>query len=280
MKVDAYLEVFLAGLIWGLTGIFIKLIDLPPATLSAFRLAVPTIVLIVFFAIRRIQPFHHNYKAMLGASFLNSIRVFLYIYGFLLTAIGNAVIVLYTWPIFATIFSVAFLKEKVTKKTLFFMALAFIGLVLVYINKGFSFADKDFIGMTLVILSGLIYAITFIIYKKESDNYSKTEIIFFQNFIGSIVYLPFFFIATPTLYQLNMSIAFGLIIGLVAFGLFFSALKKIQAHKAAIMTYVEVPSAIILGIIIFHEVLTLNMVIGGILILASAIGLRQAAKNN
>ena len=49
---------------------------------------------------------------MLIASSINAARMFLYFIGFTYASIANAVIVLYTWPIFATLLGLMFLKEK------------------------------------------------------------------------------------------------------------------------------------------------------------------------
>ena len=56
-------------------------------------------------------------------------------------------------------------------------------------------------------------------------------------------------------------------IGLLAFLLWFSALKKVKASTAALLSYFEVISAIVLGVIFLKEGITLNMIIGGGIIL-------------
>lgn len=119
MALNPYFEAILAGVIWGLSGLFVKYLHLPPTTVTFFRLAVPTFILLLFFIIKKIKLFHGNNKLILLASTLNAARVFLYTVGFTFASIGNAVIILYTWPVFTTIFSILFLKEKVCLKELF-----------------------------------------------------------------------------------------------------------------------------------------------------------------
>ena len=123
--------------------------------------------------------------------------------------------------------------------------------------------------MTAMLLSAVIYALTVIIFKKESEKYSKYEIIFYQNIIGSIIFIPFIFInkPLPTLFQTSVGLVYGALIGLVGFIFFFSALKKIKASTVSFLSYFEVVSAIILSVIFFQEVLTWNMGVGGLLII-------------
>ena len=269
MALNPYLEAILAGIIWGLSGIFVKYLNLPPTTVTLFRLAVPTVIILLFLTIKKVKLFHGNNKLILLASTLNAGRVYLYTVGFTFASIGNAIIILYTWPIFTTIFSILFLKEKVSKRTFFLLFIALAGTILIYLNKEFSFSDKNFIGMTAMLLSAAIYALTVIIFKKESEKYSKYETIFYQNIIGSIIFIPFIFLnkPLPTLSQTSIGIVYGALIGLVGFVFFFSALKKLKASTVSFLSYTEVVSAIILAIIFFKEALTWNMIVGGLLII-------------
>lgn len=269
MALNPYLEAILAGIIWGLSGIFVKYLHLPPTTVTFFRLAIPSLILLPFLLIKKIKLFHGNNKLILLASTLNAGRVYLYTVGFTFASIGNAIIILYTWPIFTTIFSILFLKEKVPKRTFFLLFIAMVGTALIYLNTEFSFSDKNFIGMTAMLSSAVIYALTVIIFKKESEKYSKYETIFYQNLIGSIIFIPFIFLNKPfpTLSQTSIGIVYGALIGLVGFIFFFSALKKLKASTVSFLSYTEVVSAIILAIIFFQEALTWNMVVGGLLII-------------
>ncbi|MBI2666672.1 EamA family transporter, partial [Candidatus Woesearchaeota archaeon] len=246
MALNPYLETILAGIIWGSSGIFVKYLNLPSTTVTFFRLAIPTLILLLFFIIKKIELFQGNNKLILLASTLNAGRVYLYTVGFTFASIGNAIIVLYTWPVFTTVFGILFLKEKVSKRTFFLLFLALMGTALIYFNKEFSFSDKNFIGMTAMLFSAVIYAFTVIIFKKESEKYSKYETIFYQNIIGSLIFIPFILInkPLPTISQASIGIVYGALIGLVGFVFFFSALKRLKASTVSFLSYAEVISAI------------------------------------
>ena len=179
MSLGPYFEVIIAAVIWGSAGAFIKYMNLPPVTTTFFRLAVPSVILLTFFAVKGIRLFKGNNKALLVASLLNVVRQFLYFFGFTNTSIGNAVIIFFTWPIFVALLEVPFLKERMTRKNLVLILAAFAGIVLVYLDKKFSFSDHDFIGMTAMALCSLINAASMIIFKKVNARYSKYEMIFY-----------------------------------------------------------------------------------------------------
>jgi drug/metabolite transporter (DMT)-like permease len=275
MKLNPYLAVIFAATIGGSGGVFIKLLNLPPTTFTFFRMAVPVVFLLFYFQHKKVQLFRGNYRWLMVASGLNAIRMVFFFMGYLYTTIGNAVIILFTWPIFATLFSAIFLKEKVSLRTAFLIGLAFTGIIIMYINNEVSLDNSDFIGMGAMLLSAILFSVTAVIFKKELVNYSKTETIFYQNIIGAVVFMPFIFINTlPTLIEASVVSLYSFLLGIVAFLLFFYALGKLKLSHYSLFTYWEVVAALIFGVIFFAEPITLNMVIGGGCILASGIILR------
>ena len=281
MFLSSYLEVIVAAIIWGSAGAFIKYINLPPETLSFFRLAVPSVFLFAFFAAKGKRLFLGNNKLILSASLLNVAKTFLYFVGFTFTSIGNAVIVFFTWPIFVAFLETVFLKEKMTKKNLVLLFAAFLGIVLVYLNRKFSFSDHDFIGMAAMTLCSFANAVSMVIFKKVSLGYSKYEMIFYQNIVGAIVFLPFVFIyPAPNYAQVATAVIYSILVGIVGFVFYFSALKKIKVSTASFLSYFEPVSAILFGAILFGERLSWNMVAGGLLILSAAIMLKFGETKN
>jgi drug/metabolite transporter (DMT)-like permease len=284
MKLNPYLAVIFAATIGGSSGVFIKLINLPSTSMTFFRVFVPVAILLIYFGWKKVKLFRGNYKIMLIASGLNAARMFLYMVAYRYTSIGNAVILLFTWPIFATIFGAIFLKEKVSKRTALLIGMAFLGIVVMYFNKEINFGSNDFIGMGAMLLSAIIFSITAVIFKKELQNYSEPETIFYQNLVGAIVFLPFIFInrPLPTVTQTSVASVYGLLVGVAAFLLFFYGLKKLKMSHYSLFTYWEIPAALIFSVIFFKEVITLNMIFGGVLIIIAGLLLRrekQTVKN-
>jgi len=267
MEKNPYLKIIIAAIIWGSSGVFIKKINLQAEVIAFFRLAVPSIffLIIYFFKKEKIR----FSKLLLLASLLNAIRLFFYFEGYTLTSISNAVIILYTWPIFATFFSFIFLKEKISKIQIIAIFIAFAGIILIYFNQTISFTNKDLLGMSSILLSSIIYAITVVIYKFKSHNFTNKDLIIYQNFLGSIIFFPFLLKSFNSInsYQISLSIIYAFLIGVVGFFLFFSSLKEIKASTSSQLTYFEVVSGIIFAIIFFKEELSLRLIIGGIMII-------------
>lgn len=272
MKQKALYAVIFCASIAGLSGIFIKEMSVPASSIAWFRTATPAILIGIWMFIKGIPFFRGNYKKMLLASILNSLRMYLFFLAYVYTSIGNAVILCYTWPIFATILSSSMLKEKISKKQYSFLALAFLGLLIANSNQTFSFEDKDFIGMMGAISSAFIYSITVIIFKSEAKNYSTNEMIFYQNFTGLFVFLPFVFYINdlPILKDYLIGFSYAVLIGILGFNLFFFGLKYLKASIASSLMYLEVVGAIFLSYLWYGDMLSISMLIGGSFIIISS----------
>lgn len=278
MKIsNAFYEMIIASIIWGTSGVFIKYLNLPITVITFFRCFVPTFILFIYFIIKDIKLFVEDFKLMFIASTLNALRMFLYFVGFTLTTIGNAVILWYTKPIFVVILSIIFFNEKINFKKIFCLFISFLGILFIFANKDFSFLKSDFIGMLAILIASIITSFANIIYKKEVKKFSEIKMIFYQNFVGAIIFIPFVFLnfKSLNLFKTFIASSYAFLIGIVGFVLFFSAIKKMKISNALIIAYLEVISAIIFGFIFFNETLSFNVIIGGILIIFSTFFLEK-----
>lgn len=274
---NPYFEAILAAFIMGSSGVFIKYLSLPAVILSCFRLFIPTLLLFIYFKLKRKQLFRHSIKWMLFGSLLNAIRIYFFMKTYDYTGIANAVLILYTWPIFATLFSYLILKERVPIRNVMLLLFPFAGIMLIFSDQPISIGNKDLIGMSSMLVSAVIYALSVIIFKKESQKYTGYETVFFQNLIGGLLFLPFLFIIdfALTIPKAGILILFATSIGILAFGLFFSALGKIKASTVSFIGYLEVVIAVLSGVLIYDEKLTWNLILGGSLIIFSTIMLKK-----
>ncbi|MBW2367945.1 MAG: EamA family transporter [Deltaproteobacteria bacterium] len=276
MKFNPYIEIILATVLWGTGGVFVKFLSLHPVTLSAFRLAFPALCLALLITVRKGWG-KQDKRMLLLASVLHGARMPFYFMGYMYTTLSNAIIILYSWPIFATLFSALILKETIAKRNLIFLGVAFAGIIIVFSNQELSFTNRDFIGMSSMLLVAIVYAVTVIIFKSESGKFSHYEAVFYQNLVGAVVFLPLMFIMVPlpSIKQTVIALIYASLTGIFAFSLFFSALRRIKASTASIFTYNEVLTTCVFGIIIFKEKLTLPILVGGSMILLSTLLLKR-----
>ncbi|MBI2655603.1 DMT family transporter [Candidatus Woesearchaeota archaeon] len=275
---NPYLAVIITTIIWGSAGVFIKYLDLPPTTIAFFRLFIPAIILYPYFKLKKVNLFRENLKLIFLVSLIEVISFLFYFISYENTSVANAVTILYTWPIFAIIFSFVFLKENITGRVIFALLLAFTGVAIIYIGSGFSFSDKDFIGITSMLVSAALSGITIIIFKRLTGAHTIFEIIFYQTFMGAIVFFPFLFINRPfpAAWQFILGFIYALLIGLLAYIPYYFGLKHLKASIVSSISYLEVVSGILFGVLLLHEALTLNVIIGGVLIAGSTLLIKNS----
>lgn len=272
MTKKAIYAVVICAMIAGTNGIFIKqMTSMSTGLIAWFRTLIPVLFLLP--AVGRKKELHlkGNYKNMLLASLINAARMYLYLTAYKLTSIGNAVVLFYSYPLFVTAIESLYYKKSIHRKQFFFLILAFAGIIFTYLGKPFSFESHDFIGMMAAVGAAIGYALTVIIFKKESSNYSQNQMIIYQNIAGAIVFLPFL-TSFPSAESGDMGIGlvYGIVIGVLVFKMFFFGLKFLPAATATSLMYLEVVSAVLLGYFLLGEVLTWNSWLGGTCILVSS----------
>ena len=266
----AYLELVTAAIILSFSGPFARWAALPSGAMSFVRTAIPSVILASWLLIVRRSPGKISWL-LVTASLLNALRILMFFEGYRLTTVGNAVIVLYTWPAFALLFGSLILREAFTVRDLLLVLLAFAGMVIVYSGAEMKFSDRDFLGMTVMLGSSAIYALTLVMIRKaDVDRLAAT---LWQNLAGAVIFLPAFIRALgqfPTMSWFWASVN-GLGVGTVGFILVFSAFRNLPAAVVGHISYLEVVFALVWGAVFFSEPVTWRLIVGGGLIVISMI---------
>ena len=266
----AYLEIIIATLILSFSGPFARWAALPSGAMSFVRTAVPSVVLGGWLLFVRKNPGRFSWL-LVAASLLNALRILMFFEGYRLTTVGNAVIVLYTWPAFALLFGSLILREAFTVRDLLLVLLAFAGMVVVYSGADVSFSDRDFMGMTVMLGSSVIYSFSLILIRKaDVDRLVAT---LWQNLAGALIFLPAFLGTMGQVPSLSWFWAGvnGLGVGLIGFVLVFSAFRNLPAAVVGHISYLEVVFALVWGAVFFTEPVTWRLIVGGGLIVVSMI---------
>lgn len=171
-------------------------------------------------------------------------------------------------PIFVTILAHMFLKEKINKINIFSLIMSFIGAYLI-IKPTLNFPMLPALsGLLSAAVSGAAYIFITSIGKKESI---YTIVFYFSLFsvLCSIPFLIFSFII-PTLIELMLLLLLGTLAALGQVALTY-AYKSSEASDISIYDYSNIVFSTILGYFFLSELPDLYSIIGGILIISSAI---------
>ncbi|MDL2311226.1 DMT family transporter, partial [Peptostreptococcaceae bacterium OttesenSCG-928-C18] len=200
-------------------------------------------------------------------SFLGYTSGALFFYSINNMSTADATILQRTSPIFVIIFSVIFLREKLTKTNIITLILCFIGAIFVVRPEFNSSVFPALAGLVSAGFAGGAYTALSHLNKTESSN----TIIFFFSLVSSIITIPFLFFnfVVPTSTELLFLLGIGIFATLGQIFLTLSY-KYALATDVSIYNYATVIFATIFGYILFGEILNIFSVIGIIIIFSSS----------
>jgi drug/metabolite transporter (DMT)-like permease len=179
-------------------------------------------------------------------------------------ALGTAVSLRYTSPIFAAIFAFLFLKEKIKPMQWFLFLVAFAGVLII---KGFG-VNVSSIGLVLIILSAVFLGIIFVLIRKIGDSENSLVI------INYFMVMAFVFGAVmsinnwkqPNLKEWILLLSLG-VFGYVGQLYLTKAFQSDETSVIAPLKYLEVVFMILIGAFWFGEIYNLWTLFGVLLIM-------------
>ncbi len=189
--------------------------------------------------------------------------------------LSNAIVLHYTFPLFATIFSYLLFKISLERGE---MILILFGLAGIYI-----LTDPDFhsfnLGYLFGLLSGCLGGIAMVLAHKARQMNSPFIIYFYFCLVGGMITFPF------TLQSFKVpTIQHGILLALIALMLLVGqvlmnhGLKFCKASEGSLILMSEVVFTGIAGFLIFKDPITWNFLAGAFLIIGSAVGLNLISR--
>lgn len=195
---------------------------------------------------------------------------------------GIASTLLFFYPVMVAIIMAIFYKERLTKKSWACLVTAFLGVVILSKNDDGGFISL--LGLTLVMLSSLSYAIYLVYINRGPMKKINTSTITFYVILGGfLVMIPYCLLdgglmlpkTTPA--WIN-AIGLGFFPTVISLIFTSRAIALIGSTETAIFGALEPLTAVILGILILGETLTITPAIGMILIFVSVTVLMMKKK--
>ena len=221
-------------------------------------------------------PLNKIYKWLILGFFHTAASVTLFS-SFSLIPIGVATTIHFTYPVIVTLFSVLFLKEKGSFKIFAALVLSVIGMAVLVYKGGSRF---NLSGIILAGVSGILYSAYIIgldiTGAKHENNFRLTFYLALSSaailsLISAVSGFNQFQNLSINLKSLSVLAGIGMLGSYIALITFQKGVKFIGASKTSIISSLEPVISIYWGTIIFHEILTLKVITGIVLILSAAI---------
>ncbi|TGE34925.1 EamA family transporter [Desulfosporosinus fructosivorans] len=271
-KARSLTEIHLAVLLFGLSGLFGKLIILSPTIIVLGRVLFSSIFLMMIILylkkdVKLKKKKHYLYLIMMGiilalhwSAFFKSIQV---------STVAIGLLTFSTFPVFVTFLEPFFFKEEIKLSDSLTAVVTLFGVMLVI--PALELGNNLTQGVIWGIISGLTYAILSMLNRKFVKEYSSFVIAFYEQFIATLVLIPFYFLLRPVinLKDILLLVVLGVIFTGISHLLFINSLKNLKTQTAGIISSLEPVYGIIFAVFIIREILDLREILGGIVILST-----------
>lgn len=286
-KSQAYTFIILSCLLFGTQGIFQKWLvpfGFTAMQMTAMRGIVSAVAMSLFVLFTKKNLFKTDLKS-LGIFAIAGVFMFLcaFFYYAAMDHVSNAtaVVLMYTSPIYVLLFSVLFLKEKLTVIKGIAVAMMLVGAALVSGIVGGM--DFNFWGVLFAILAGVTYAAYNIVAKIEMKrgNDPMTAMIYCYIVMGLLSGLC---ADVPSMVSLTaqdpgiillLIFGIGLVTCAIPYLIYTISLKAVPAGTASALGLLEPMAAIVYGIVFFREQPSMPVIIGMALILGAVFTLSR-----
>lgn len=241
-----------------------------------YRYALATLMLGLLMLVER-KPFGVTRKEMgiisvLGVLFASSSQCLYFSFNHMDAGIASTI--LFVYPVMVAVIMAVMFKEKVTLVTCLSILLALGGITLLY--NGGDGATLSTVGVVLVLISSLTYAVYIVIVNKSSLRMSSVKLSFYVLMVGTVYIVLVSFAgddyriqALTTPGQWMYALLLALLPTVVSLVLMVIAVHNIGSTPTAIMGALEPLTAVVIGVTVFGEALTVRLGIGIILILTA-----------
>ncbi len=266
--------ILLAELCFALSSVFAKLVlegtELSGLQITFFRFLMGAFV--AFIAIKRSGEsfIPQNIKWISWRALFNTASAMCFFYSLKYTTITNANMLGMTYPLWVVLVAPLIIGEIFRIRNLMYVGIALVGIYLIVLPD-FNSVNR---GDLMAFIAGITASVAVIALRQARKHDSTNLIIFYLMATGLVINTAFIFNAwtNPTLVQWAY-ILISALLGLIAQIFVTKGYKYIEASRGSIVSSSRILMAALLGVFIFSDNITIQLFIGGALILSSQIAL-------
>lgn len=295
MKRIAPFLVLSAGVLWGIIGIFVRrlnAIGFGPMEIVTVRAVTTVLLMLVFLLIYDRNMLKIRLKdvwCFVGTGIF-SIVFFTYCYfkAMTMTSLSVAAVLLYTAPAIVMVLSAVLFKERITGIKVLSIIMTITGCVLVTGIVGDT-STLSAGGILVGLGAGFGYALYSIFSRFALERgYHSLTIAFYTFAFSTIGAVPLSDVEViadacrTDMWTVGFCLLFGLISTVIPYIVYTLGLKEMENSQASIIASIEPVTATLLGILVYHEKMELEHIIGMILVLGAIVicNLRRTENEN
>lgn len=272
-RTPALLALHLSVLLFGVAGLFGKLVLLPPLIIVLGRVAFASAALgSILFVGRRSLRLRDRRDAfgLVGLGVLLAVHWVTFFHSIQLSNVAIGLLTYSTFPIFTAFLEPLLLRERWSWPDGIAAAVTFTGVALVV--PELDWANTLTRGAFWGVVSGLTFALLSIANRGFVRRYDPLVLAFHQDFWATLVLLPSIAVlnAVPGRGDMLLLLLLGVVFTALAHGLFIRGLRDVRARTASVIATLEPVYGIGFAIVLLGEAPAPRTLLGGVVILGAA----------
>lgn len=273
-KAMSYIEVHTAVLLFGMTGLFGRFVELNPFVIVFGRVLFSTIFIFIWMKLKKESFALHsrnNLWMLMRMGVLLSLHWTTFFASVQYSNVAIGLLTFSVFPVFVALCRPLMKLGAIKRYEIIYGIIALLGIGIVVPLEDL-FSDVVF-GAFLGLVSGVLYAVFTIRNEILVTAYHGKKVAFFEHVTATVFLFPIILYIQPifTTYDIGMLILLGTIFTGIGHSMFINGLKNVSAYMAGIITMLEPIYAIILAWILLGEEINLATAVGGVIILGSVI---------
>lgn len=276
-----------AGTLWGTIGLFATILNnlgMKPFPVAFYRLLFASALLIpvLIWQGKGFSLFKISKRGLISCFLVGLVSQAIYNLCYMNAieqgGMATASVLLYTAPIFVAIMSRIFFKEPIGRNVILAIVINISGCVLTVTGGNFSEVSLSVFGIVMGVLAGFTYGTLPVLSRLGADDEDPYTSAFYGLAFGALCLL---FMVRPwrpevtgiTDYRMVLAlIGFGIIPSALAYIIYFGGLGKIRETSIVpILASVETVAASVIGLVVFHQMLSPVKVLGIAMVFGSII---------
>ncbi len=256
----------LTAVMFGFMALFVRLASetVPVGMIVCTRYALSTafMLALTLAGTAKLRPV--NYKLLFCRAFSASMGAIFYFFAIASITLSEAVILKYSFPLFAVIISALAFGEHTNRRVIFLIAWSFAGVIIMMNPSSFIMKTGYLWGILQAVSAGA--AVAFVRKLRATDD--SWTIMFFTSVVGLAVSLPLLMLGVAAPHGFDaVYLLLAAVLGISAQFTLVFGMRFIKTGAASVIMMIEVVVASMLGILFLGHIPSPHQIVGGAIIL-------------